>query len=218
MGCVIGYITKTRGRYTFQEIWWRPLIYTALPCLTSHKRFPNSGEVVFVSREILSSPLHFNCDAVSRFLVFVLKVLGVIEAQYLFATSLIFLEMFRSCSGFWSEVSFNDVDCEYTSFLCFIWGLCLFSLVSAVESFWILANLNYPQISPEVAARQHMGLVKCSSVCLRSVSRSSGVKMWHFYLRCWAVAWAQPVILSCASSSWGLFFQLKGLFAALAPT
>ena len=66
----------------------------------SHKRFPNNGEVVFVRRNILSSPLQFSCDAVSRFLGFVLKVLGVIEAQYSFATSFIFSELFRSGSGF----------------------------------------------------------------------------------------------------------------------
>ena len=45
-------------------------IYTARPCLIFHKRFPNSGEVVFVRKEILSSPLHFSYDAVSRFLGF----------------------------------------------------------------------------------------------------------------------------------------------------
>ena len=66
----------------------------------SHKRFPNNGEVVFVRRQIMSSPLHFSCNAVNRFLGFVLKVLGVIEAQYLFATSFIFWELFRSGSGF----------------------------------------------------------------------------------------------------------------------
>ena len=75
-------------------------IYTARPCIISHKRFPNSGEDVFVRKEILSSPIHFSCDAVSRSLGFVLKVLGVIEAQYLFATSFIFAELFRSGSGF----------------------------------------------------------------------------------------------------------------------
>ena len=75
----------------------------------------------------------------------------------------------------------------------------MFSLVSAVGFFWILANLNYPKKSPEVAARQHMGLVEYSSVSLRSVSHCSGVKMWHFQLSYSAVAWTQPVILSCAS-------------------
>ena len=49
---------------------------------------------------ISNTLLHFSCDAVSRVLGFVLKVLGVIEAQYLFATSLIFSELFRSDSGF----------------------------------------------------------------------------------------------------------------------
>ena len=194
------------------------MIYTARPCLISHKRFPNSGEVVFVRREILSSPSHFSCDAVSRFLGFVLKVLGVIEAQYLFTTSLLFSEHFRSGSGFWSEVSFIDDVCDSILFLCFSWGVCGFSLFSAVESFWILANLNYPQISSKVAAGQHMGLVEYSSVGLRSVSHCSGVKMWRFLSRCWAVAWTQPKILSCASCSWGLFFQGSSLFAALAPT
>ena len=128
----------------------------------------------------VSSPLHFSCDAVSRLLAFVLKVLGVFEAQYLFAISFSFSELFRSGSCFWSEVSFNDVVCESTSFLCFSWGICVFWLVSAIESFWILAYLNYPQISPEAAARQHMGLVEYSSVGLRSVSHCSGVKMWQF--------------------------------------
>ena len=180
MGCVIRWFTKSRGRYTFQELWWRTLTYTARPCLISHKRFPNSGEVIFVRREILSSPLHFSCDAVSRFLGFVFTVLGVIEAQHLFATSFIFSELFGRGSGFWSKVSCIDDVCDSTSFLYFSWGVCVFSLVSAVESFWILANLNYPQISPEVAARQHMGLVEYSSVGLRSVSHCSRVKMWHF--------------------------------------
>ena len=95
-------------------------------------------------------------------------------------TNFIFSELFRSGSGFSIEVSFNDVVCESTSFLYFSWGVRVFSLISAVESFWILANLNYPQTSPEVAARQHKGLVEYSSVVLRSVSQCSGVKMWHF--------------------------------------
>ena len=142
--------------------------------------FPKQRWICSVRREILLSPLHFSCDAVSRFLDFVLTVLGVIEAEHLFATSFIFSELFRSGSGFWSEVSFNDIVCESTSFLCFSWGVCVFSLISAVESFWILTKLNYPQISPKVAARQHMGLVEYSSAGLRSVSHCSGVKMWHF--------------------------------------
>ena len=75
------------------------------------QQFPKQRWSCFVTSQILSSPLHFSCDAVIRFLGFVLKVLGVIEAQYLFATSFIFSEMFRSGSGFRSEVSFNDVVC-----------------------------------------------------------------------------------------------------------
>ena len=86
-------------------------------------------------REILLSPLHLRCDAVSRSLDFVLTVLGDIEAQHLFATSFVFSELFRSGSGFSDEVSFNDVVCESTSFLCFSWGVCVFSLYSAVESY-----------------------------------------------------------------------------------
>ena len=180
MGCVIRWFKKSRGSYSFQDLRWRTLAHRAHSCLISNKRFPNNVEVVFVREEKLSCPLHFSCDAVNRFLGFVLKVLGVMEAQYLFATSFIFSELFRSISGFWTEVSFHDVVCQSTSFLCFIWGVCVFSIVSAVESFWILANLNYPQISPEVAARQHMGLVEYSSFGLRSVSHCSVVKMWHF--------------------------------------
>ena len=75
------------------------------------QQFPKQRWSCFVRRQILSSALHFSCDAVIRFLGFVLKVLGVIEAQYLFATSFIFSELFRSGSGFRSEVSFNDVVC-----------------------------------------------------------------------------------------------------------
>ena len=142
--------------------------------------FPKQRWSCYCEKETLSSPLHSSCDAVSGFFGFVMEVLGVIEAQYLFATGFIFSELFCSGSGFWSEVSFNDVVSESTSFLCFSWGVCVFSLVSAAESFWILANLNYPQLSPEVAARQHMGLVEFFSVGLRSVSHCSGVKKWHF--------------------------------------
>ena len=178
--CVIRLFAKSRGRYTFQELSWRTLTYTTCPCFISHKRFANSGDVIFVRREILSSPLHFSCDAVSRFLGFVFTVLGVIEAQHLFATKFIFSDLFRRGSGFWSEVSFIDDVCDSTSFLYFSWGVYVFSVVSAVESIWILANLNCPQISPKVAARQHMGLVEYSSVGLRSVSHCSGVKLWHF--------------------------------------
>ena len=180
MGCVIRYFTKSSGSYSFQELRERTLIYTARPCLISHNNFPNSVGVVFVRKEILSSPLHSSCDAISRFLGFVLTVLGVIEAQHLFATTFNFSELFRSGSGFWGEVSFNDVVCESTSFLYFSWSVCVFSLVSAVESFKILANLNFPQISPEVAARQQMGLVEFSFAGLRSVSHCSGVKIWRF--------------------------------------
>ena len=142
--------------------------------------FPKQRWSCFCEKANIVISITFQLWCRSSFLYLVLTVLGVIEAQHLFATSFIFSELFRSGSGFWSEVSFNDVVCESTSFLCFCWGLCVFSLISAVESFWILANLNYPQISPKVAARQHMGLVEYSSVGLQSVSHCSGVKMWHF--------------------------------------
>ena len=99
------------------------------------QQFPKQRWSCFVNSQILSSPSHFSCDAFNLFLGFVLKVVGVIEAQYLFAASFIFSELFRSGSGFGSEVSFNDVVCESTSFLYFSWGVCVFSLVSAVESF-----------------------------------------------------------------------------------
>ena len=100
MGCVIRKFTKIQRQLHFQDLRWRTLAYRAHSCLISHKRFPNSVEVGFVRGEKLSSPSHFSCDAVSRFLGFVLKVLGVIEAQYWFATSFIFSELFRSSSGF----------------------------------------------------------------------------------------------------------------------
>ena len=64
------------------------------------QQFPKQRWSCFVRNQILSSPLHFSCDAVNRFLGFVLKVLGVIEAQYVFATSFFFSELFRSGSGF----------------------------------------------------------------------------------------------------------------------
>ena len=154
-------------------------IYSSLKSHLS-QAFPKQRWSCFREKGKWSSPLHLSCDAVSRFLGFVSKVLGACEAKYLFATSFVFSELFRSDSGLWSEVSFIDVVCESTSFLCFSWGVSVFSLVLAVESFWILANLNYPQIFLGVAARQHMGLVEYSSVGLRSVSHCSGVKMWHF--------------------------------------
>ena len=44
----------------------------------------------------------------------------------------------------------------------------------------MLANLNSPETSPEVAARLHMGLVEYSSAGLRSVSHCSGEDMSHF--------------------------------------
>ena len=143
------------------------------------QQFPKQRWSCFVNSQILSSPLHFSCDAFNSFCVSFWKFWELLRhSTCLLLVS--FSELFRSGSGFWSEVSFIDVVCESTSFLCFSWGVYMFSLVSAVESFWILANLNYLQISPKVAARQHMGLVEYSSVGLRSVSHCSGVKMWHF--------------------------------------
>ena len=64
------------------------------------QQFPKQRWSCFVRRQVLLSPLHFSCDAVNRFMGFVSKVLGVIEAQYLFATSFIFSELFRRGSGF----------------------------------------------------------------------------------------------------------------------
>ena len=64
------------------------------------QQFPKQRWSCFVRSQIMSSPLHFSCDAFNRFLGFVLKVLGVIEAQYLFATSFSFSELFPRGSGF----------------------------------------------------------------------------------------------------------------------
>ena len=190
VSCLVSYLSNGLCKYIIYEIQRQKHfsratmedtdIYIARQYLISHKRFPNSGEIMIVSRQILSSPLLFSSDIVDRFLDFVLTVLGVAEEQYWFASSFIFSELFRSGSGFWSEVSFNGDVSDSTSFLCFSWGVCVFSLVSAVEAIWVLANMNSPQMSPEVAARQHMGLVEYSSVGLRSVKHCSGVKLWQF--------------------------------------
>ena len=91
--------TKTTGIYTFQEIKLRTLTDRTCPSLISHKSFPDSGEVAIVRRPFLSSPLHFTCDIVNRFLGLVSTVLGVIEAQYWFFSSFIFWELFSSGSG-----------------------------------------------------------------------------------------------------------------------
>ena len=90
--------------------WHMEVVYVS--SLTSVSQ--NSSEVVIVRREILSSPLHFSCDVVIRFLGFVLTFLAVFEAQYWLARSFIFSELFRSGSGFRSEVSFNGDACDYT--------------------------------------------------------------------------------------------------------
>ena len=100
MGCVIRQFTRIQRQLYFQDLRWRTLAYRAHSCLISNKRFPNSVEIGFVREEKLSSPSHFSCDAISHFLGFVLKILGVVEAQYLFAASFIFSELFRSGSGF----------------------------------------------------------------------------------------------------------------------
>ena len=91
--------------------------------------FPKQRWSCFCEKGIIVISINFRCDAVSRSLGFVLTVLGVIEAQYLFVSSFIFWELFRSGSGFSSEVSFIDYVCDSTSFLCFSWGVCVFSLV-----------------------------------------------------------------------------------------
>ena len=39
-------------------------------------------------------------------------------------------------------------------------GLCVFWIILAVESLWVLANLDIPHMSTEVAARQELGLLK----------------------------------------------------------
>ena len=141
--------------------------------------FPKQRWSCFVKKEILLSPVHFSCDAISGFLDFVLTVLGALRHS----TCLPLVSFSRKCS-----VAVPDFEVRFPLLTTFVnlhhfsfgWGVYVFSLVSAVESFLILTNLNYPQISPEVAARQHMGLVEYSFAGLRSVSHCSGVKMWHF--------------------------------------
>ena len=70
--------------------------------------FPKQRWSCFVRRQKLSSPLHFSCDAVSCSLGFVLRVLAVIEAQYLFATSFIFSELFRNWNRSSNSSNFSD--------------------------------------------------------------------------------------------------------------
>ena len=93
----------------------------------------------------------------TRFLVCILTALGVIEAQYWFAPSFIFSELFLSISRYWSEVPFNGEVRDFTSALCLSSSVCVFLLVLALESSWLLAIFNFPQMSPEVAARQNLG-------------------------------------------------------------
>ena len=76
-----------------------------------------------------------------------------------FAPCFIFSELIRSGSGFWSDFSFNGDVFNFTSVLRFSSGLYVFSLVSAVELFWMLPNFNFQRMSPNVAARQHLRLL-----------------------------------------------------------
>ena len=123
------------------------------------------------------------------------------------------------------EVRFfiGDVS-DSTPFFSNFLGIFVFSLVSAVKSVWIIANLKFPHMSPGVAVRQLLGMLEVfffwSLVChlqLRSEDRA-------FLFRCWPSVRTQPVILFCASCFWGplcpsgLLFEASGLVAALAPT
>ena len=59
-----------------------------------------NNEVLFMRSEMLSPPLRVSCDVFIHFQVFVLAVLENIEAQYWFALSFVFSELFPSGSGF----------------------------------------------------------------------------------------------------------------------
>ena len=77
-------------------------------------------------REKWSSPLHLSCDVASRFLGFVLKVLGVMQAQYLFATSFIFSKLLGKVPDFelrfplmTSFVNLHHFSVLFGSYVCF---------------------------------------------------------------------------------------------------
>ena len=122
------------------------MTYKCLSCLIYHKLFSNSNFVTVSGKKLLF-PLHFSSYVVISSYIFVVNVLRVIGAQYWFALSFIFSKMFRSGSAFWKEVIFNGNVCNSTSILGFISGVCVFWLLSVVESLWILANLNCTGVS-----------------------------------------------------------------------
>ena len=90
----------------------------------------------------MTSALYSGCDFDVRFLVFGLTVLGVIEARFSIALSLIFAELFRSGSGLRIEVSRTSDVCDSTSFVCLRLGVWICLIVSVVGSLSILSNLN----------------------------------------------------------------------------
>ena len=83
-----------------------------------------------------------------------------------------FWELFRSGSGFWKGVSFSGDVYDFTLLLFFDSGEWVFSIFWSVVSLWILADLNFLRMSPEVAAAQPLGLVE--------VLCCSGRKAWRF--------------------------------------
>ena len=85
-------------------------------------------------------------------------------------SGLLLISVPRNCS-----VVVPDFEVRFTSMSAFV-ILHHFSLVSAVESLWTLAYLNFPRMSPEVDVCQQMGLVGYCFGGLLSVNHSSGVK------------------------------------------
>ena len=92
-----------------------------------------------------------------------------------------FLKLFRSGSGLWIEVSLNADVCDFTSFFCFISGVCVFSLFSSAKYVKKLAILNFPRMSP-VLLPDNLRDWDCWEYCsggIRSVNHNSGVNTWN---------------------------------------
>ena len=161
MSCLIRLFLKSRGSYIFHGLEWRAVTYRSRSLFISHKLLPNN-EVPFVPGE--------NC-----YLQYLSAVMLLFISRFSFW---IFWELWRHNTGlFLVSISRNcsvaAPDFEVRFFLkatfvilhqrsVLVQVVCVFWLVLAVESLWILAILNFPQMSPDVAARQHLGLVEFS--------------------------------------------------------
>ena len=127
----------------------------------SQSFFPTIGEVI-ERKGNWSTLLHFNCNVVSGFVEFLLTLPVVAQERYWFAPTFRFSYLFRSSSKFWSKFFkfFKGNDCASTSLLSFTSTVSVFSLISTAETVCVLANINFPRMSPEAAAKQPLGLAE----------------------------------------------------------